>query len=185
MTSFSPVNEDFSELVRANQLRLTNALKPSYDVIVCGAGSSGSVLARRLAENPDVSVLLVEAGGGDNLPAVREADQWPTNLGSERDWGFRAAPNPLVNGRSISLSMGRALGGGSAINVMIWARGHRADWDFWADEAGDSAWGYEAVLGIYRRIEDWHGPPTRPTAGSADRSSCSRPPNQARSRPPP
>jgi choline dehydrogenase-like flavoprotein len=158
MTSFSPVNEDFSERVRANQLRLTHALKLSYDVIVCGAGSSGSVLARRLAENPDVSVLLVEAGGDDNLPAVREADQWPTNLGSERDWGFRAAPNPLVNGRSIPLSMGRALGGGSAINVMIWARGHRADWDFWADEAGDPAWGYEAVLGIYRSIEDWHGP---------------------------
>jgi choline dehydrogenase len=156
--SFSPVAEDFSERVRANQRRLTTTLQPRYDFIVCGAGSSGSVVARRLAENPDASVLLVEAGGDDALPAVTEANQWPTNLGSERDWGFRARPNPRLNGRSIPLSMGKALGGGSAINVMIWARGHRADWDLWAGEAGDPNWGYEAVLDIYRRIEDWHGP---------------------------
>jgi choline dehydrogenase len=55
--------------------------------------------------------------------------------------------------------MGKVLGGGSAINVMIWAHGHRSDWDYFADEAGDPGWGYDAVLGIYRRIEDWHGAP--------------------------
>jgi choline dehydrogenase-like flavoprotein len=157
MTSSSSVTEEFSERVRANQQHLTTALKQSYDFIVCGAGSSGSVVARRLAENPDVSVLLLEAGGDDGLPAVTEADQWPTNLGSERDWGFKAAPNPLVNGRSIPMSMGKVLGGGSSINVMCWARGHRADWESWADETGDPAWGYDSVLDIYRRIEDWHG----------------------------
>ena len=57
------------------------------------------------------------------------------------------------------MSMGKVLGGGSAINVMVWARGHRSDWDFFADESGDSAWGYDSVLDIYRRIEDWHGAP--------------------------
>ena len=154
----SQVAEGFSERVRVNQQRLATALRPRYDFIVCGAGSSGSVVARRLAEDPDVSVLLVEAGGDDGLPAVTEAGQWPTNLGSDRDWGFRAAPNPRLNGRSIPMSMGKVLGGGSAVNVMIWARGHRADWDFFAHEAGDQAWGYDAVLDIYRRIEDWHGP---------------------------
>jgi choline dehydrogenase len=151
------VAKDFSERVRANQQRLTSALKPRYDFIVCGAGTSGSVVARRLAENPDVSVLLVEAGGDDDLPAVTEANQWPTNLGSERDWGFRALPSPRVNWRSIPLSMGKVLGGGSSINVMCWARGHKNDWDFFADEAGNPDWGYAAVLEIYRRIEDWHG----------------------------
>jgi choline dehydrogenase-like flavoprotein len=57
------------------------------------------------------------------------------------------------------MSMGKVLGGGSSINVMIWARGHKNDWDFFAAEAGDPAWSYESVLNVYRRIEDWHGAP--------------------------
>jgi choline dehydrogenase len=55
--------------------------------------------------------------------------------------------------------MGKVLGGGSSINVMCWARGHRNDWDFFAAEARDAAWSYDSVLNIYRRIEDWHGAP--------------------------
>jgi len=70
------------------------------------------VVARRLAENPDVSVLLLEAGGDDDVPAVMEAAHWPMNLGSERDWGFQALPNPCLKGRSVSMSMGKVLGGG-------------------------------------------------------------------------
>jgi choline dehydrogenase len=149
----------FAERVRANQQKLTAELKPHYDFIVCGSGSSGSVVARRLAENADVSVLLLEAGGGDDVPSVIEAGQWPLNLGSERDWGFMGQPNPHLNGRSIPLNMGKVLGGGSSINVMCWARGHRNDWDFFAAEARDAAWSYDSVLNIYRRIEDWHGAP--------------------------
>jgi choline dehydrogenase len=68
-------------------------------------------------------------------------------------------PSPAVNGRSILLSMGKVLGGGSSINVMAWARGHKTDWDYFAATAGDNAWAYESVLGIYDRIEDWHGVP--------------------------
>jgi choline dehydrogenase len=149
----------FLERVRANQLELTARLKAQYDFIVCGSGSSGSVVARRLAENPDVSVLLLEAGGSDDVPSVMEASQWPLNLGSERDWDFRSEPNPHLNGRSIPLNMGKVLGGGSSINVMAWARGHKNDWNFFAAETGDAAWSYESVLDIYRRIEDWHGAP--------------------------
>src|SRR6201987_5428061 len=151
--------EDFTERVRANQAKLTSELRPHYDFIVCGSGSSGSVLARRLAENPDVSVLLLEAGGPDDVPEVMRAEQWGANLGSERDWKFVTQPNPHLNGRSIPYSMGKVLGGGSSINVMAWARGHKDDWDFFAAEAGDKAWNYESVLNIYRRIEDWHGAP--------------------------
>src|SRR5438132_4587325 len=55
--------------------------------------------------------------------------------------------------------MGKVLGGGSSINVMVWSRGHRNDWDDFADEAGDPGWSYQSVLGIYRRIEDWQGTP--------------------------
>jgi choline dehydrogenase len=149
----------FAERVRRNQQRLGSELKAQYDFIVCGSGSSGSVVTRRLAEHPDVSVLLLEAGGQDDLPTVMRAGQWPLILGSQQDWNFAAQPNPHLNGRSIPYDMGKVLGGGSSINAMMWARGHKNDWDFFAAAAGDKAWSYESVLKIYRRIEDWHGAP--------------------------
>ncbi|HEX8799048.1 MAG TPA: GMC family oxidoreductase N-terminal domain-containing protein, partial [Terriglobales bacterium] len=99
------------------------------------------------------------AGGDDDVPSVTDARQWVTNIGSERYWQFKAEPNPHLNGRAIPLGMGKVLGGGSSINAMIWARGHKSDWDFFASETGDPAWGYESVLDIYRRIEDWQGVP--------------------------
>jgi len=150
---------DFVERVRLNQSRLSSEMKSQYDFIICGSGSSGSVVARRLAENPEVSVLLIEAGGEDNVPCINEPGLWSRNLGSERDWNFLAEPNPHLNGRVIPMNMGKVLGGGSSINLMAWMRGHRNDWDFFANEAADPAWSYESILGIYRRIEDWHGAP--------------------------
>jgi choline dehydrogenase len=150
---------DFMERVAVNQRRLRSNLKSHYDFIVCGSGSSGSVVARRLAENPEVSVLLLEAGGSDDVPSVTEAARWFENLGTERDWNFVALPNPHLKGRSIPLNMGKVLGGGSSINVMAWARGHKNDWDFFASESGDPAWNYRSVLEIYRRMEDWQGAP--------------------------
>src|SRR5260370_5042976 len=164
-----PAAAEFAERVRLNQHTLRAGLKPEYGVIVWGSGSAGSVVARRLAENPTVSVLLLEAGGDDDVPSVMEADQWPLNLGSERDWNFQSQADPHLNGRSIPLAMGKVLGGGSSINVMAWARGHQRDWDFFAAEAGDPAWSYASVLQLYRRIEDWRGPPDpnyRGTRGS-------------------
>jgi len=86
---------------------VSTVLEPRYDVVVCGAGSSGSVIARRLAENPDVKVLLLEAGGTDQVPSVTEAGQWPLNLGGELDWGFASEPDPRLHGRSIPFSMGK------------------------------------------------------------------------------
>ena len=154
-----PEAPEFEARVQAIQRRLAAELQSSYDFIVCGSGSSGSVVARRLAESDDVSVLLLEAGGTDDLPSVRDAGQWLANVGTERDWAIEAAPNPLLNGRRLSLSAGKVLGGGSSINAMIWSRGHKNDWEYFAEEADDPGWSYESVLSLYRRLEDWQGKP--------------------------
>lgn len=148
---------DFPAAVLANQKRLRETLRNSFDFIVCGAGSSGSVVAGRLANETEAHVLLIEAGGDDTSPTIIHPGQWPLNLGSAHDWAFESQPSRHLNGRRLPLSMGKVLGGGSSINVMVWARGHKADWDYFAQEAGDSDWGYESVLGYYRRIEDWQG----------------------------
>ena len=159
-STVASLDAEFAREVEENQLRLRGSLKPAYDFIVCGSGSSGAVVARRLAENPDVSVLLIEAGGSDNVPEVEMAAAWPLNLGSDAGLGFhRPLPNPHLNGRAIPMSMGKVLGGGSSINVMLWARGHKSDWDYFAAEAGDAAWSYDFVLAIYREIENWQGKP--------------------------
>jgi choline dehydrogenase len=166
--SMTGITTEFLESARANQQRLCSNLKSRYDFIVCGSGSSGCVVARRLAEDANVSVLLLEAGGSDDVPGVMEPGLWTTNLGTERDWAFLSEPSPHVNNRSLLLSMGKVLGGGSSINAMIWSRGHKSDWDYFASEAADPAWSYEAVLEIYRQIEDWHGvadPKYRGTGG--------------------
>ena len=132
----------------------------AFDYIVCGSGSSGSALAGRLAENPAVKVLVLEAGGSDETEMVLDTDRWPMNLGGALDWSFNTEPNPNLNGRSILYSMGRVLGGGSSINVGTWSKGHKADWDLYAAEAGDPAWSYEAVRRLYRsRVENWTGTP--------------------------
>jgi len=106
------------ENVPANTSFAHNPVGDVFDFIVCGAGSSGSVVAARLAENENASVLLLEAGGDHKSETVSSPAQWPLNLGSSRDWGFVGQPTPGLDGRRLPLSMGKGLGGGSSINVM-------------------------------------------------------------------
>ena len=154
------VLEGFAERVHVNQETLALDLEKQFDYIVCGAGTSGCVVAGRLAADPKTRVLLLEAGGSDETDLIMNPNRWPMTLGSELDWGFVTEPNPHLNGRTILYSMGKVLGGGSSINVSTWSRGHQADWDFYASESGARTWGYEAVLDVYRRrIEAWAGSP--------------------------
>ncbi len=139
----------------------------AYDFIVCGGGTSGCVVARRLAEDLDVSVLLLEAGCDERVDAVRNATGWMSNIGSERDWQFAAEPCTALAGRSAPLPMGKVLGGGSSINGLIWARGHQHDFDAWAEQTGDPGWSYASVLEIYKRIEHWDGTPDAKRRGTA------------------
>ncbi len=137
-----------------------------YDFIVCGSGASGGVVASQLAKNPDVQVLLIEAGGDERVPEVSDSRVWMQNIGSERDWQFCSEPCAALNGRTPPLPMGKVLGGGSSVNGLIWARGHRNDFDSWAKAADDPGWRYEAVLEVYKRIERWDGPVDAARRGS-------------------
>ena len=128
-----------------------------YDYIVVGAGTAGCVLAARLAEDPDVTVLLVEAGpDGRGVTQITDPALWPTLHHSSLDWGYRYSPGPSVAGRAIPVPRGRVLGGCGAMNAMVWDRGHPDDYDAW-ERAGAKGWNHQSLLPYFRRAEDWAG----------------------------
>lgn len=135
------------------------ALTHGYEFVICGGGAAGCVLAARLAQATDANILLLEAGGDERVPEVQDAREWMTNIGSERDWQFQAQASKHTAGRKLPLPMGHVLGGGSSTNGLVWARGHKNDYELWARESGDSRWSYANVLEIYKRIENWQGTP--------------------------
>src|SRR5215813_1906040 len=109
-------------------------LDSSYDYVIVGAGSAGCVVAHHLVDGTDATVLLLEAGGsGEGVASLSNPPQWVENLGSPYDWAYRYEPSPHVAGRSIPLALGKVLGGSGSINAMVWTRGHRADYDAWAE----------------------------------------------------
>jgi len=126
-----------------------------FDYIIIGAGSAGCVLANRLSENPDCRVLLLEAGGKDDLPAIQVPGCYGQLQDSRCDWGDRSAPQANMYGRRIFMPQGRCLGGSSAINYMIYMRGNRGDYDSW-QQAGNDGWGYEAILPYFIKAETNH-----------------------------
>jgi choline dehydrogenase len=139
----------------------------SYDYIVVGAGSAGSVVASRLAAaEPAATVLLIEAGsGGRGVAQIVDPPQWTKLDGTALDWGYRYAPSDQVAGRAIPVPRGKVLGGCSATNAMQWFRGHCADYDAW-EAAGAAGWNYATLLPYFQRSEDWEGGQTAHRGGS-------------------
>ena len=125
----------------------------TYDYVIVGAGSAGCVLAARLSEDPDVSVLLVEAGPPDTKENIHVPAAFGSLLKTDVDWDYATAPEDGCNGRMMYLPRGKTLGGSSSINAMVYIRGARADYDGWRD-AGNAGWGYDDLLPYFKRSED-------------------------------
>lgn len=133
-------------------------LEGEFDYIIVGAGTAGCVLANRLTEDADVSVLLLEAGGKDDYHWIHVPVGYLYCIGNPRtDWLYKTQAEPGLNGRALSYPRGRVLGGCSSINGMIYMRGQREDYDEWAHLTGDPNWSWDAVLPVFKRSEDHHG----------------------------
>ena len=134
------------------------------DFLVLGGGSGGCAVASRLSEDPSVTVALVEAGGDGKGWLVRTPLMTAAMLPSKmNNWALETVPQPGLGGRVGYQPRGKALGGSSAINAMVYVRGHRVDYDEWAAR-GNPGWSYDDVLPYFRRSENneqfadaWHG----------------------------
>jgi choline dehydrogenase len=144
-----------------------------FDYVIVGAGSAGCVLAARLTEDPDVRVLLLEAGPPDVKENVHVPLGYLQLAKTDVDWDYSTAPEPFCNGRRVYLPRGRVLGGSSSMNAMIYIRGNPRDYDAW----GVPGWGWDDLLPYFKRAEDshrgaseWHGA-GGPLTVSASRSN--------------
>jgi choline dehydrogenase len=150
-----------------------------YDYVIVGAGSAGCVMAARLSEDPDVKVLLLEAGPPDVNENIHVPLGYLQLARTEIDWDFCTAPEPGCFGRRLPLPRGKVLGGSSSMNAMVYIRGNAADYDGW----GAAGWAWDDLLPYFLKSEDnergaseWHGVGRcrSPTSAPAARS---RPPS--------
>jgi len=128
----------------------------TWDYVIVGGGTAGCVLANRLSVDPDVRVLLLEAGGKDDWIWIHIPVGYLYCIGNPRtDWCYRTEPEPGLNGRAILYARGKVLGGCSSINAMVYMRGQARDYDGWRS-LGNAGWGWDEVLPVFKRSEDYH-----------------------------
>ncbi len=124
-----------------------------FDYIIVGAGSAGSVIASRLAEDPAMRVLVLEAGAPDTDPNIHAPAGWPATWQTERDWAIMTVPQKHTADRVHYWPRGKTFGGSSSLNAMIYVRGDRSDYDTWA-YLGNAGWSYEEVLPYFKKSEN-------------------------------
>ena len=136
----------------------------SYDYIVIGAGSAGCALAARLSEQPEVKVLLLEAGPQDTNPYIHMPVGFYKMTSGPLTWGLKTTPQKHAMNREIVYAQAKVLGGGGSINAQVFTRGCPQDYDAWADEFGCEGWRFKDLLPLFLRSEDndtlageWHG----------------------------
>jgi choline dehydrogenase len=122
------------------------------DYVVVGTGSAGSVIAERLSSDERNQVLILEAGPEDKDRRIHMPVTWLQLFRSRFDWDYLTEPQPGLNGRRIYWPRGKTLGGSSSTNAMMWVRGFAADYDEWAQHAGDE-WAFSRVVEYFTRIE--------------------------------
>ena len=151
-------------------------MKVSYEYVIVGGGTAGSVLAARLSEDPEIRVLLVEAGAAEPPKASVNPPEWPSLLHGPADWGVETTKQ-VGTGTTVHLGRGRVLGGSTAINAMVFSRGHRDSYTMWS-QFGAKGWGFEDLLPYFKRSETAaHGNPSiRGTDGPVHVAPAS-PPN--------
>jgi choline dehydrogenase len=147
----------------------------TYDFIIVGAGTAGCVIAARLSENTKTRVLLLEAGSAIPLPASAIPPAWPALLATDSSWGDSTTVQ-AATGRSVPLPRGRGIGGSSAMNAMVFARGHRASYDRW-ETVGATGWGFDDLLPYFKRSETTGGDPALRGVDGPLRVAPASPPN--------
>ncbi|RDW72154.1 hypothetical protein BP5796_08188 [Coleophoma crateriformis] len=165
MVSFLPVTNAripfYGETIR-NQSQVLDI----YDFVVVGGGTSGLVVANRLSEDPNTTVLVIEAGGFDehedfvaiplltsaNIPVLGNGPR-----GTKYDWNLTGVPQPELGGRSVQTPAGKVVGGGSVLNGMVYNRGSRAEYDRW-EELGNPGWNFDGLLPYFKKAENFTPP---------------------------
>ena len=129
-----------------------------FDYVIAGGGTAGCVLANRLSADPEVTVLLLEAGGKDDWIWIHIPIGYLKCINNPRtDWCYKTEAEPGLNGRSIIYARGKVLGGCSSINGMLYLRGQVRDYQEWAQITGDSRWNWDSVLPVFKQSEDYWG----------------------------